>query len=112
MKKYLIDANLPYYFELWNSEEYIHVFDINDEMTDEEIWKYAKSMNLTIITKDADFSNLALYESRTKVIHLKIGNMRMNELYAFLNSNWEEIEKVSNSHFLTNVYPDRIEGIG
>jgi hypothetical protein len=62
MKKYIIDANLPYYFDLWNSEEFIHVFDINDEMTDEEIWK--------------------------------------------------DIDKVSKTHFLTNVYPDRIEGIG
>ncbi len=31
MKKFFIDANLPYYFSIWNSEEYIHVIDINDE---------------------------------------------------------------------------------
>jgi hypothetical protein len=25
MKKYLIDANLPYYFSLWNAEPFIHL---------------------------------------------------------------------------------------
>ncbi len=30
MKKYLIDANLPYYFSTWNTEAFIHVKDLND----------------------------------------------------------------------------------
>lgn len=30
MKKYPIDVNLPYYFSLWNDEEFIHQKDIND----------------------------------------------------------------------------------
>jgi hypothetical protein len=37
MAKYLVDVNLPYYFSLWNSDEYIHQKDINDEASDEEI---------------------------------------------------------------------------
>jgi len=35
MPKFLIDANLPYYFSIWKSDEFIHVFDINDAMSDE-----------------------------------------------------------------------------
>ncbi len=38
--KFIIDANLPYLFSLWKGEDFIHVFDINDEMSDDEIWAY------------------------------------------------------------------------
>jgi predicted nuclease of predicted toxin-antitoxin system len=55
MVKYLIDVNLPYYFSLWNSDEFIHQKDVNDQSSDEEIWQYAKYNNLTIITKDVVF---------------------------------------------------------
>ncbi len=55
MAKYLIDVNLPRYFSLWNSPDYLFVSDINDEWTDEEIWNYATLNELTIVTKDADF---------------------------------------------------------
>jgi len=45
MKKYLIDVNLPYYFSLWNKEDFIYQKDINDEWTDEQIWDYALRTN-------------------------------------------------------------------
>jgi len=112
MSKYIIDANLPYYFGLWEDEKFIHVFDINDSLTDQEIWDYAKERDLIIITKDADFSTKALFkEPPPKVIHLRIGNMKMKSFYDFILKNWSEIERVSENHKLTNVYFDRIEGI-
>ena len=112
MPKFVVDANLPYLFSLWKSEKFIHVYDINDSMTDEEIWNYAKENKLTIITKDADFSTKALFKAPPpKVIHLKIGNMKMRQLYDFLSKNWDEIEQASDSYRLINVYIDRIEGI-
>ncbi|MBU2650131.1 MAG: DUF5615 family PIN-like protein [Bacteroidetes bacterium] len=111
MTKYIIDANLPYYFSIWKSDFFIHVFDINENMTDNEKFEYAIKNNLTIITKDTDFSTKVLFQDKPKVIHLKIGNMKIQELYSFLNKNWDEIIKVSDSHKLTNVYIDRIEGI-
>ncbi|GEM_PF-2691102 len=55
MKKFVIDVNPPYYFSLWNTEVFVHMRDINDEWSDEQIWNYAKDNNLTIITKDSDF---------------------------------------------------------
>jgi len=30
MKKYIIDANLPYYFSLWKNDAYEHVIDWDD----------------------------------------------------------------------------------
>ena len=32
MSKYLIDVNLPYYFGLWNNQDFIHLKDIDDEV--------------------------------------------------------------------------------
>ena len=55
MCRYIVDANLPYYFSLWHKDNYEHVIDINPHMKDSEIWEYAKKNNLTIITKDANF---------------------------------------------------------
>jgi predicted nuclease of predicted toxin-antitoxin system len=40
--QYLIDANLPYRFSVWNSADYIHQFDIQFDASDESIWEYAK----------------------------------------------------------------------
>ena len=57
MPKFLIDVNLPYHLSIWNSDNFIHQKNINDEWFDEQIWVYAKENNLTIITKDVDFSN-------------------------------------------------------
>lgn len=50
--KYIIDANLPYYFSVWQNDLYQHVIDIDPHMKDSEIWHYAKEKNLTIITED------------------------------------------------------------
>jgi predicted nuclease of predicted toxin-antitoxin system len=60
VKKFLIDVNLPRYFSLWSGDEYEHVVNIDDEMKDSQIWLYAKQRHLTIVSKDADFSELAL----------------------------------------------------
>ena len=110
MLKYVIDENLPYYFKRWNNSEFIHVFDLPNISTDEEIWEFAKKKNLTIYTKDADFSNKIMFKSPPpKIVHLKIGNMKIAELYNFLNAIWLSILVELESHKLVNVFQDRIE---
>lgn len=112
MVKYLIDVNLPYYFSLWNSKQFIHQNDINDQSSDEEIWQYAKNNNLTIITKDVDFSNkILLHEPPPKVIHIRFGNMKMNEFFATMNKLWKDTLEINQTHKLVNVFVDRVEGI-
>jgi predicted nuclease of predicted toxin-antitoxin system len=75
---YLIDVNLPYYFSLWRGDEYLHQRDLGDAWKDREVWEYARRQNLTIVTKDADFSDRALLaEPPPRVIHLRIGNLEM-----------------------------------
>lgn len=112
MPIYLIDANLPYYFSLWNNSEFIHQKDINDEWTDEEIWIYAKDNNLTIISKDSDFSNKIMMNSPPpKVIHIRFGNLKMNLFFEKVTKVWVDVLEMNKDHKLVNVFTDRIEGI-
>lgn len=110
MAKYLIDANLPYYFGLWNTPEFIHVKDLNDAWSDDTIWNYARDHNLIIITKDVDFSHKVLFQGTPpKVIHCKFGNLRVKALHHLISGIWPEIETLIADSNLINVYADRIE---
>jgi len=112
MPKFLIDENLPYNFSLWNSEDFIHIYDLKDIRTDTDIWNYAKNNNLIIVTKDADFLEMMLInEPPPKVVHLRIGNYKISELFYFLNRIWIEIENLVKDCKLINIYSDRIESI-
>ena len=113
MIKYIIDANLPYYFSLWKGEEYQHVIDINPDMKDSEIWKYARENNLTIVTKDTDFSDLVLLNNPPpRVIHIKLGNMKMKAFHNAIDNIWDEVLLMSQEYKLIRVYKEKIEGIG
>lgn len=112
MARYLIDANLPYRFHLWHGVDYAHVFDLNDRWTDEQIWNYARDHNLTIVSKDADFSDrIVLAQPPPRVIHLRVGNKSIRELHEFLVGAWLRLCQLSDSHKLIRVYVDRIECI-
>lgn len=112
MARFLVDGYLPYYFSLWNDDDYIHQVDIDDSWTDKQIWEYAEEKKLIIITKDADFYNSILVsDPPPKVIHLKIGNMRLKEMHEFLNRIWPEVLELIDTCKLISVYSDRIEGI-
>jgi predicted nuclease of predicted toxin-antitoxin system len=67
---------------------------------------------LTIITNDVDFSNkILLHEPPPKVIHIRFGNMKMNEFYATMNKLWNDSLELNQTHKLVNVFVDRVEGI-
>jgi predicted nuclease of predicted toxin-antitoxin system len=113
MAKYLVDANLPRYFSAWASAEFVFVQDIDAAWTDTQIWQHAITETLTIITKDSDFSDrVMLSDSGPRVIHLRLGNMRMREFYIVVSGLWGEICRLSDQHRLVQVYLDRIECIG
>lgn len=113
MAYFLIDANLPYHFSLWNSDDYLHVFDLDDEWSDSEIWNYSREHNLIIVTKDADFSDrIILSEPPPRVIHIQIGNMKIRDLHGFLHRIWPEIRELVTTHKLIRIHPDRLECIG
>ena len=112
MPKFLIDVNLPYYLSIWNSDNFIHQKDINDESTDDQIWMYSKENNLTIITKDIDFSNkIMLSNPPPKVIHIRFGNMKLKDFHTNISKIWDSVLEMNVNHKLVNVFIDRIEGI-
>ena len=112
MPQFLIDANLPYYFSLWKTEEYIHQFDIQPDRTDHEIWQYACERELTIVTKDADFSDrILLAEPPPRIIHIRIGNCSMREFFVRIVAAWPDVVVQSQAHKLVTVFKDRIEAI-
>jgi len=112
MAVFLVDTNLPYYFSLWNNEDYIHQNDIDDEWSDQQIWNYAKKNNLTIITKDSDFSNkIMLHTPPPKVIRIRFGNMKMKEFFEITTKLWDDVLVLNSNHKLVNVFKDRIEAL-
>lgn len=112
MAKYLIDVNLPYYFHLWKGEDYVHQRDIDDAWPDAEVWKYARRAQLTVITKDADYSARVLLQGPPpRIIHIRFGNLRMKEFHQVITSVWPEVCALSERCRLVNVFLDRLEGI-
>jgi predicted nuclease of predicted toxin-antitoxin system len=112
MAGYLIDVNLPYYFSVWRSPEYIYVRDLNDEWTDAQVWRHAKREGLTIVSKDADFSVRVLTEGPPpRVIHIRLGNLKMREFHERISGIWDSVCELSARYRLVNVFRDRIEGI-
>ena len=112
MPTYLIDANLPYRFSLWQGPQYVHVFDLNDSWTDLQIWDHARRHDLTIVTKDADFSALAMAsEPPPRVVHLRIGNLKFQDLHRLLQDLWPQVRSLSETHRLVTVFRDRIEAV-
>ena len=112
MKKYLVDANLPSKIKIWQSDEFEFVNQINDEWTDSEIWDYARQNNLTIVSKDSDFSHRIIVSvPPPKIIHIKIGNMKLSDFNSAIENLWTKAEKISATHKLVNVFIDRIEAV-
>ena len=104
MPSYLVDENLPYYFSVWNNEAYIHQRDINDEWDDNKIWNYALEQNLTIITKDSDFSTrIMLHNPPPPVIHIRSGNLKMKDFFLRISQCWEDVTSMSRSHKLVSM---------
>ncbi|MDX9749685.1 MAG: DUF5615 family PIN-like protein [Flavobacteriales bacterium] len=112
MPRYLIDANLPRWFSQWNTADYVHQHDIDPTRHDAQIWDYAREKDLTIVTKDSDFSSrILLSEPPPKVIHVRLGNMDMRRFHEAIARCWNEVLRTSEEHKLVIVHLDRIESV-
>jgi predicted nuclease of predicted toxin-antitoxin system len=110
MKGFLVDVNLPQNIVIWQTPSFEHVIQIDRRMKDSEIWNYAKANDLTILTKDSDFYSLMMTsDPPPKVIHFRLGNMRLRDFRRFIASNWDLILENSNHHKLVTVFRDQIE---
>ncbi len=112
MSTFLIDENLPIKVNIWNGPEFQFVTAALQSKSDSWLWNYARSENLTIVTKDADFSYRILTSSPPpKVIHLKLGNLRLKEFAEVMEKRWDSISALSSTHKLVYVLADRLEGV-
>lgn len=112
MAQFLIDANLPSRLVLWNHPDFELVVNHCDSWPDSVVWEYARVHNLTIVTKDADFSErIMLSEPPPRVVLLKVGNLRLGQLREFLIKTWPQIALLSPNYKLLLVKQDVIEGI-
>lgn len=112
MARYLIDANLPRWFSLWAANDCEFVHDLGPRWSDTQIWTYAAENGFTIISKDADFSDrVLLTENAARVVHIRVGNLKMADFHRYMRSIWPEVCRLSAEYRLVQVYSDRIESI-
>ena len=106
---FLVDVNLPKYFSFFNDPSFIHLVDLNREWTDSSIWKYAKEHSLVILTRDTDFFYRCTLDPSVKVIHFRLGNIRLKQLHLFFNQHWTAILNKLEEATLMQVSPTRID---
>jgi len=87
--KLLFDENLSFRLcyhlsDLFPASVQVKALNI-EESDDSEIWDFAKSEGLTIVTQDSDFADMAaFYGPPPKVIWLRCGNQRTSTIEAIL----------------------------
>ena len=96
--KFLVDNQLPHALAklLENLGHHaVHVLDIElGRVDDLAIWAYAAQNGYTIISKDADFADLALLaQTKVRVIWVRIGNCRRSLLLEAFKNALKTIEK-------------------
>ena len=112
MPEFIIDANLPFKISKWQSDRFVHVLKINPLWEDNEIWEYAYINNLIIVTKDKDFLLKQLIQgSPPKVIHIKFGNLLLNEFEKIIINGWGQVEELIKIYSLINIFQYNIEAI-
>lgn len=63
------------------------VFAIAENASDLDIWNYAKSQGFCIVTKDDDFEQRSiLYGHPPKVIRIRLGNCKSNEIETLIST--------------------------
>jgi predicted nuclease of predicted toxin-antitoxin system len=69
--------------------------------TDREIWEFAKKNNYIIVTQDSDFNELnSLLGFPPKIIWIRSGNLKTNEILKILVDHIVDIEKFASDSLL------------
>ncbi|MBX7257907.1 MAG: DUF5615 family PIN-like protein [Candidatus Hydrogenedentes bacterium] len=94
--KLLLDQNLSPRLTRLLSHQFpgiLHVSEIGlDRASDLAVWEYARENDCTIVTKDADFSELGTIEGfPPRVIWIRRGNCSTSDIEALLKQNRDAI---------------------
>jgi predicted nuclease of predicted toxin-antitoxin system len=99
--KLLFDQNLPPALayrlrDLFPGSE--HVFPLGlAAVPDEQVWTFAKTYGFTLLTKDADFSELSLLRGfPPKVVWLRTGNCTTTQVEALIRSSTGLLKQLEN----------------
>lgn len=85
MHKLLLDNNISHRLlsrigDIFPNSEHVMLLNL-DTASDMQVWQYAKINNFTILTKDSDFNDLAIYKGiPPKIIWIKVGNCKISEI--------------------------------
>ncbi|MEZ4772710.1 MAG: DUF5615 family PIN-like protein [Bacteroidia bacterium] len=107
--RFLIDINLPKFFNYFQGPEFIHQLDLGPDWSDTLIWNYAKENNLIIISRDSDFFFRCMLDPSVKVIHLRLGNIRIREMHMFFEEYWGTIISKIDEAQLLEITRDEIK---
>lgn len=111
-RRYLIDANLPYRWDVWRGERFRHVFDLGDDLPDRAIWAHVQINDLVIVTKDCDFSHwMMLADPPPRVVHFRIGNLCLRDLRSLVERIWPVVDELIAHRKLVIVFPESIESV-
>ena len=89
--RFLVDVNLPKYFSFFNSPNFVHQLDLDPQWDDTAIWNYAKEREWVILSRDTDFYYRCLADPSVKVVQLRLGNIRIRDMYQFFEDHWDTI---------------------
>ena len=112
MVKYLIDENLPIFVSIWNSEKFMHVSRLPLIDLDSDIWEYALTNELVILTKDSDFYYRYLSSKQSpKVIWIRTGNLKKKQFNLFIETIWKDVEEMLLSSSFIIINEEKIQGL-
>ncbi len=79
-----------------------HLYNLGlDTAEDSIVWQYARDNDFIVVTKDADFSDLISVRGfPPKVIWIRLGNCKTNDVEFLIRSHVKEIEIFSNDNSL------------
>ena len=80
--------------DLFPDSSHVHTLGL-ERSSDWELWSYARDSGLTVVTKDADMSDLStLHGFPPKLIWIQLGNCTTSEIERLLRSNFDAISQM------------------
>jgi predicted nuclease of predicted toxin-antitoxin system len=98
--KLLFDHNLSPAFvnriqDLYPNSNHVYRLGL-EQISDIEVWEYARQESFLIVTKDADFSDICLLRGfPPKVIWIRRGNCKTADIEEILRNHNDDIEKLN-----------------
>lgn len=109
-KGILLDENVSARLKTAFAVPVVHVSEWQEGLKDWALWERAREDHLVIVTQDADFTERMLaQEPPPWVVHVRVGNMRVQEFRDLLDRIWPRIWEALQSHKLVVIYRDRLE---